>query len=286
MKKFALIGSAGYIAERHMKAIKENGGNLVACLDKVDRMGHIDKYFPEAEMYFDEGRFFDSLFNPVSPENKVDYIVICSPNHTHQYFIITAINKGFDVICEKPITTNTYDINQIDSYNKRRQKNIYSILQLRIHPEILKIKEKYKDKKADIKLIYNTPRGKWYHQSWKGKVDKSGGLAMNIGVHFFDMLIWIFGSVLDIEIIGYSYDYISGILKLERANIEWSLSISMKNKTKRELIINGETIDFTNGFTNLHTKYYSMILSGDAYKIDDAVESIKLCEQIKYLING
>ena len=284
---FALIGSAGYIAERHMKAIKGIDGNLIACLDKFDVMGRIDSYFPDSMFFLKEYDFWKHLEVLKGTNYNVDYVVVCTPNNLHHYFIFQSVERGYNVICEKPMVINTNEIVAIKSLlSKYRDRTVNGILQLRLHPVIKKIKEEFKPmtKKTKVKLEYFTPRGNWYHESWKTKAHMSGGLAMNIGIHFFDMLIWIFGKPEKVRINSYGIGSQTGTIELENAVVNYHLNLSTTLSPKRRLVIDNQDVEFTAGFTELHTESYKQILAGNGFTIEDMEESIKLAEQIRQLI--
>lgn len=288
MKNFILIGSAGYIAERHIKAIKELGHNLIACYDKFDVMGKIDSYFPQAEFFTSKKELLEFI-----PHYKVDYISICTPNYTHHEFIEMGLSNYVDVICEKPMVTKFNYLRSIKIYEDAYGHKAFTILQLRYHPTILKIRKEVMDlpnKRYKINLIYITSRGKWYHKTWKADFDKSGGLTMNIGVHFFDMLLWIFGGVKSFDVDSLSSNSAKGKLNLEKADVEWFLSIDSKDlpnsakyhdqSTYRSIAIDGHEIEFSGGFTDLHTVAYDNIINGNGYGVDDVYNCIKLVNEI------
>jgi UDP-N-acetyl-2-amino-2-deoxyglucuronate dehydrogenase len=236
LKNFAIIGVAGYIAERHLKAIKETGNNLVASLDKNDSVGKIDSYFPESD-FFVEFERFDRHFDKIKRTGtKIDYVSICSPNYLHDSHIRFALRHGADAICEKPIVLNPWNVKALQEIEKETGGKINNILQLRLHPEIIALKNKVdnapKKKKYDIELTYITSRGHWYFISWKGDKQKSGGIATNIGVHFFDMLSWIFGDVQKNIVHISENNRSAGYLELENARIKWFLSVDFDDIPK------------------------------------------------------
>lgn len=295
-KNFALIGAAGYIAPRHMKAIKATGHNLEAALDKFDSVGIIDSYFPDADFFTEPERFdrhLDKLRRKV--DKKTDFVSICSPNYLHDAHIRVALRNGAHAICEKPLVLNPWNLDTLGELEKESGKNIYTILQLRLHPSIVELKEKVKkapkDKVFDIDLTYITSRGNWYFISWKGESDKSGGVATNIGIHFFDMLSWIFGDVKE-NIVHLSEPHTSaGFLQLENARVRWFLSLNSKNlpetvkssgqRTYRSITVEGEEIEFSSGFTDLHTQSYEHILNGGGYGLEDARPSVETVYSIR-----
>ena len=291
-KNFGLIGAAGYIAPRHMRAIKDNKCNLLAAVDPFDSVGIIDSYFPNSSFFVDIERFDRHIDKLRGKSNKIDYISICSPNYLHDSHMRLALRNDCDAICEKPLVINTKNIEYLKKLEDDTGKKINCILQLRHHPTIIEIKDKYKNtsKKVNVTLDYIASRGKWYEYSWKGDYSKSGGLAANIGIHFFDMLSWIFGEFKSIELSKKSSDDISGILRLERANVTWRLSTNKKNLPEsviksglpayRNIVIDGNSLEFSGGFADLHTKSYSEILNGNGYGINDAEPSIRIVNEI------
>jgi UDP-N-acetyl-2-amino-2-deoxyglucuronate dehydrogenase len=293
---FALIGAAGYIAPRHMRAIKDTGNNLVAALDRFDSVGIIDSFFPEAS-FFTETERFDRHLDKLrrSGEEKIDYVSICSPNYLHDAHIRLALRNEANAICEKPIVLNPWNVDALSEIEKESGKNIYTILQLRLHPSIIKLKEQVdngpKDKVYDLDLTYITSRGRWYFISWKGDVQRSGGVATNIGVHFFDMLTWIFGGIKKNDVHVSKEDTAAGYLELEKARVRWYLSLrkdtipaEARNEgmsTYRSITMGGEEIEFSGGFTDLHTETYKDILSGKGFGIQEARKSIEIVHDIR-----
>jgi UDP-N-acetyl-2-amino-2-deoxyglucuronate dehydrogenase len=295
MKNFVLIGAAGYIAPRHMKAIKDTGNNLLAAYDPYDGVGILDSYFPKAS-FFKEFERFDRHLEKIKRSGIIiDYVSICSPNYLHDSHIRYGLRIGADVICEKPIVLNPWNIDGLIELEKEYSNNVYSILQLRHHQSIIDLKEKIdhapKDKIYNIDLNYITSRGLWYHSSWKGDQTKSGGIATNIGIHFFDMLQWVFGPVQNISVDIKTSDTNSGSLNLLRANVKWYLSINSENLPKeakeknfstfRVLKIEDQQIEFSKGFTDLHTLSYQRILGGNGYGLKDAKTSIEIVSQVR-----
>ena len=295
MKKFALIGAAGYIAPRHMKAIKDTGNELVAAFDPYDGVGIMDSHFPNAEFFTEFERFDRQIDKLRRQGTPIDYISICSPNYLHDAHIRFALKSGCDVICEKPLVLNPWNLDAIAEIEKETGKRVYSILQLRLHPSIIALKKKIdegpSDKKYSINLNYITSRGKWYHRSWKGVLEKSGGIATNIGVHFFDMLSWIFGEVKDNSLTFINAETAKGVLQLEKANVTWSLSIDYNEipeeirnqgkRTYRTLKIEGEEIEFSDGFTELHTQSYQEILNGNGFGVMENKNAIEIVSAIR-----
>lgn len=295
MKKFALIGAAGYIAPRHMKAISETGNQLVAAYDPYDGVGIMDSHFPNADFFTEFERFDRHIDKLRRQGNQVDFISICSPNYLHDAHIRFGLRSGCNVICEKPLVLNPWNISALQEIEEETGKRVYTILQLRLHPSIIALREKVvngpKDKVYEIDLKYITSRGKWYHHSWKGDISKSGGIATNIGVHFFDMLFWVFGDVKENTVYQHGTDTASGILRLEKANINWFLSIDynqipenvkLKGKrTFRTLKIEGEEIEFSDGFTELHTHSYREILNNYGFGLSECHKAIEIVSEIR-----
>ncbi len=301
MKKFGLIGAAGYIAPRHMRAIQDTGNQLICALDPYDGGGIIDSFFPEAD-FFTEPERFDRHLDKLRRrgQNKVDYVAICSPNYLHDAHIRMALRNEAHAICEKPLVLNPWNLDALEELEKETGKKIYTILQLRLHPSILALKKKIeeapKDKVYDIDLSYITSRGRWYFFSWKGDTQKSGGVATNIGIHFFDMLSWIFGNLKDLEVTLNQPEKASGILEFARARVNWYLSVDSKDlpaaavdkgkRTFRNLTIEGEALEFSDGFTDLHTLSYQNILAGNGFGIKDARPSVEIAQKIRMMKAG
>jgi UDP-N-acetyl-2-amino-2-deoxyglucuronate dehydrogenase len=295
MKNFALIGAGGYIAPRHMKAVKDTGNNLIAALDKHDSVGILDSYFPEAEFFIEFERFDRHIEKLKRLGTQTDYVAVCSPNYLHDAHIRFGLRIGANVICEKPLVLNPWNIDGLIEIEKETGRKISTILQLRLHPAIIALREKVQKsssgKKYDIDLRYITSRGHWYHISWKGDPQKSGGIATNIGIHFFDMLLWIFGDVKVNEVHQHSPETASGKLELEKANVNWFLSIDANTlpddvkqagkRTFRSLTIDNEAFEFSEGFTELHTRSYEEILKGNGFPVDAARKSIELVHAIR-----
>ncbi len=292
---FALIGAAGYIAPRHLQAIKDTGNNLVAALDKFDSVGIMDSYFPQADFFTEFERFDRHIDKLKRIGQKIDYVSICSPNYLHDSHIRFALRNHADAICEKPLVLNPWNVDALNDIEKETGKRVYTILQLRLHPNIIQLKKEVEaspaDKIFDVDLTYITSRGKWYHHSWKGDEMKSGGIATNIGIHFFDMLLWVFGGLKELKIDRYEADMASGYLELKKARVNWMLSINENNlpaeakskgkRTFRSLKMNGSEIEFSDGFTELHTKSYAEILAGRGFGLEEARPSIELAHQIR-----
>jgi UDP-N-acetyl-2-amino-2-deoxyglucuronate dehydrogenase len=298
MKNFGLIGAAGYIAPRHMKAIKDTGNNLLAALDKFDSVGIIDSYFPDAD-FFVEFERFDRHLEKLKYEKNInlDYISICTPNYLHDAHIRTALRRGADAICEKPLVLNPWNIDKLSNMERETGKKVWNILQLRVHPAIIELKAKIengpKDKIYDIDLTYLTSRGHWYFTSWKGDISKSGGIASNIGVHFYDMLTWIFGDVKKNTVHIHTHDRAGGFLELERARVRWFLSINEDllpedvvkkgQRTFRSITIENEELEFSGGFTDLHTRSYEEILKGNGYGMEATRRAIEIVHDIRHI---
>lgn len=295
MKRFALIGAAGYIAPRHMKAIKETGNLLVAALDKHDNVGILDSYFPACDFFTEFERFDRHLDKLRRQKAAVDYVSICSPNYLHDSHIRFALRHHADAICEKPLVLNPWNVEALAEIEKETGRKVNTILQLRLHPSIIKLREAVlagdPSKVHEINLNYITSRGNWYHVSWKGEDAKSGGVVTNIGIHFFDMLIWIFGDVISVSVKNANEKTVEGTMQLARAKVNWLLSVDseklpaqVKEKGKatyRSLQMEGNEIEFSEGFTDLHTESYKHILSGAGFGLSDAKPSIDLIYQIR-----
>ena len=298
MKNFVLIGAAGYIAPRHMRAIKDTGNNLIAALDKCDSVGIIDSYFPEAD-FFTEFERFDRHIDKIKRRGqKVDFVSITTPNYLHDAHIRFALRSGADAICEKPLVLNPHNIDQLKVIENETGKKVNNILQLRLHPSIIALKEKVAkeleqnpSKIYDIDLTYLTSRGKWYFVSWKGDEAKSGGIASNIGVHFYDMLCWIFGDVEENIVHLKTPDTNAGGFKLKHANVRWFLSVNYNYipqdvkesglTTFRSITVDGDEIEFSGGFKDLHTRSYEEILKGNGFGLDEAYGSIRTVSTIR-----
>jgi UDP-N-acetyl-2-amino-2-deoxyglucuronate dehydrogenase len=297
-KNFALIGAAGYIAPRHMKAIKETGHNLVAALDANDTVGILDSYFPEAR-FFTEFERFDRFVDLMRRKgDRVDYVSIASPNYLHDSHIRFALRVGAHAICEKPLVVNPWNAEGLRTLEAESGRRVFTILQLRLHPSIIALREKVAAERAadaaarfDVDLTYITSRGAWYFASWKGEEKKSGGIAPNIGIHFFDMLTWVFGKVEESELTFLRHDAGCGVLRFGDATVRWFLSLNSAHlpaqaaakgqRTFRSITLGGEEIEFSEGFTDLHTESYRHILSGGGFGIDDAIPSIELAHSIR-----
>lgn len=295
MKKFALIGVGGYVAPRHLKAIKDTGNTLVAALDKHDSVAVMDDYFPEAHFFTEFERFDRHLEKQKRIGQKVDFVSVCSPNYLHDAHVRFGLRLGADVICEKPIVLNPWNIDALAEIEMETGNRVFTILQLRHHPAIIALKKKVEaaapNKKFNVNLQYITSRGRWYQHSWKGDIQKSGGIATNIGVHFFDMLIWVFGNVVNNKVLANDIFKASGELELENANINWTLSIDENDlpvtikvagkRTFRSLTINEEAIEFSDGFSDLHIQSYAAIIAGNGFSLLESRKAIELVARIR-----
>ena len=281
MSKFALIGAAGYIAEKHLKAIKNTGGDLVACLDPHDSVGILDSYFPNASFFTEFERFDRHLEKLARSGMGVSYVSICSPNYLHDAHIRFAMRIGAHAICEKPLVIAPWNIDALNQISEEYDKSIYSILQLRLHPEIIKLKKEIKKSKGkvNITLHYNAPRGTWYQYSWKADIVKSGGMVTNIGIHLFDILLYVFGKCNDYKVMTNKPDLANGTLKLDHANVDWQLST--KGRAMRILQIENEYIDLSKDMNSLHTESYKEILKGKGWTPEDARPAIDLAYRIR-----
>lgn len=290
--RFALIGAAGYIAPKHMQAIYACEGELVAALDKSDSVGILDSYFPNAHFFTEFERFDRHIDKLRRKDEGVDFVSICSPNYLHDAHIRFALKSGADAICEKPLVLNPWNLDALSEIEQECGQKIYTILQLRLHPTIIALKNSTdRSKKAKVKLTYITSRGRWYFHSWKGEISKSGGIATNIGIHFFDMLIWIYGSVKRSELRIHKEEKVGGFLELEGASIEWFLSVDYNDlppqvvakgqRTYRKIEVDDKEVEFSEGFTSLHTLSYKEILRGCGFGIEESRQSIELAHCIR-----
>lgn len=294
-KRFALIGAAGYIAPRHMQAIKTCGHQLVSAYDKNDSVGIIDRFFPDADFFTEFERFDRHLEKLKRKDIPVEYIVVCSPNYLHDAHIRFGLRYGADVICEKPLVLNPWNIDGLQESEKETGHKVNTILQLRLHESFMALKDRVSsspdDQVYDVDLTYLTSRGKWYYASWKGDLSKSGGIATNIGIHFFDLLSWVFGPVQKSIVHLHTHDRAAGFIQLKKARVRWFLSINfdclpaeVKAKgltTYRSIKIDGEEFEFSDGFTELHTKSYQAILNGKGFGLQENRTAIKMCYDIR-----
>lgn len=296
MKNFALIGASGYIAPRHLKAIKDTNNDLIAALDRFDSVGIMDSYFPDADFFVEPERF-DRHLEKLRYDKGInlDYVSICTPNYLHDSHIRMALRRGADAICEKPLVLNPWNLDALQKMEAESGKRVWNILQLRLHQSIIDLKKKVdaapKDKVFDVDLTYLTSRGNWYYTSWKGDESKSGGIATNIGVHFYDMLSWIFGAVKQNIVHVQTHDRSAGYLEFERARVRWFLSINFDvlpeeikatgQRTYRSITIEGEELEFSEGFTDLHTRIYEGVLDGKGFGLEDARQAIEIVHNIR-----
>lgn len=295
MKNFVLIGAAGFVAPRHMRAIRETGNTLLAALDKNDSVGVIDSHFPETAFFTEFERFDRYVSKLVHEGTKIDYVSVCTPNYLHDAHIRFGLRIGADVICEKPLVLNPWNLEALQEMEEQSGKRVNTILQLRLHPIIQQLKKEVDnapaDKIYDVDLTYITSRGNWYYTSWKGNKEKSGGIATNIGVHFFDMLYWIFGDVKENVVHLHTHDRAAGYLEFEKARVRWFLSINYDTipeaikltgaRTYRSITIDGKELEFSEGFTDLHTLSYQSILQGECYGLADAAPAIEITHAIR-----
>jgi UDP-N-acetyl-2-amino-2-deoxyglucuronate dehydrogenase len=297
LKNFAITGVGGYIAPRHLQAVRDTGHRLLAALDPHDAVGVLDRYFDDV-VYFREFERFDRFVEKVrrkGDSERVHYVSICSPNYLHDAHIRFALRVGADAICEKPLVLNPWNLDALAELEAETGRRVFNILQLRVHPSIVALRERMARerpaKPLDIDLTYITSRGNWYLTSWKGDQDKSGGIASNIGIHFFDMLTWVFGPVQEAELHLTDPKRAAGMLRLERAVVRWFLSVEKRdlpdaaraqNKTTyRSLTIGGEEVEFSDGFAELHTSVYRAILAGGGFGIEDARASVNLVHRLR-----
>jgi UDP-N-acetyl-2-amino-2-deoxyglucuronate dehydrogenase len=296
MKNFGLTGLAGYIAPRHLQAIKDTGNRLVAAVDPHDSVGIIDSYFPQAS-FFTEVERFDRHLEKIRRQNNgsgIDYLTICSPNNLHDAHIRMALRVGADAICEKPLVLNPWNLDMLQELEADYGQRVWTILQIRVHPLIQQLKEKLElepsGKRHKVRLTYITGRGMWYHYSWKGQHEQSGGIGTNIGIHFFDLLMWLFGRPDTVEMHLREDNRMGGFLELPNADVEWFLSLEPKDipdntddsqRTYRSITVDGEEVEFSGGFTDLHTRVYEETLAGNGFGIEDSRPSIELVHKLR-----
>jgi len=293
---FALIGAAGYIAPRHMQAIRDTGHNLVAACDKSDSVGILDRYSHDVD-FFTEFERLDrhaERLRRMGEEHRIHYVTICSPNYLHDAHMRFALRIGADALCEKPLVLNPWNLDALKELEEETGHRVYTVLQLRVHPALKALKEKIAaeppDRIHDVVLSYVTSRGKWYYFSWKGDLNKSGGVGTNIGIHFFDMLTWIFGSIKSIQIFLDRAGKASGYLELQRARVRWFLSLDRHDlppeadgkTTFRSVTVDGQEVEFSEGFTDLHTLIYREMLAGRGFGIDEARPSVEIAHRIRH----
>lgn len=300
MKNFALIGASGYIAPRHMQAIRDTGNDLVAALDPNDSVGILDSFFPQADFFVEFERFDRHIDKLRRSGKKIDFVSITSPNYLHDAHIRFALRNGAHAICEKPLVLNPWNVDALGEIEKETGKKVYNILQLRLHPSLLELKAKVQaelkenpDRLYTVDLTYLTSRGRWFFISWKGEEKKSGGIASNIGIHFFDMLSWIFGPVQENISHIKQDDTNAGFMRLKNAEVRWFLSVNYdyipeeikaKNqRTYRSILVDGQEIEFSGGFTDLHTQSYKAILEGQGFGLEEARSSIETVAAIRNL---
>lgn len=296
MTNFALTGLAGYIAPRHLQAIRDTGGRLVAAVDPHDSVGLIDAYFPDAA-FFTEVERFDrhlELLRRGPEADRVQFVSVCSPNHLHDAHIRLALRTGADAICEKPLVLNPWNLDGLAEIEAETGRRVYTVLQLRVHPALVALRERLlaePDRRHAVRLTYVTTRGTWYRYSWKGDPNKSGGVATNIGVHFFDLLQWLFGPVRSHAVHLLEPDRAGGVLDLDRADVQWFMSLDTADlpesaagaqPTYRSITVDGEEIEFSGGFRDLHTLVYERTLAGQGFGIEDARASIELVHEIRH----
>lgn len=296
MANFLLIGACGYIAPRHLQAIKDVNGNLLAALDPHDSAGHMDKYFPDVAFFTEFERFERYTEKLLHDGIKIDYVTVCSPNYLHDAHCRFGMRIGADVICEKPLAINTWNIEMLQEMEESTGRRVNVIQQLRLHPAIVALRDRVLAgpvaHRYRVELSYVTPRGPWYQVSWKGDEEKSGGMLMNLGVHFFDMLLWIFGPAEKMSGVIKCLDTLGAIctLRLERANVTWALStrqgLPIPNPALRQLVVDGEVVDFSQGFTELHTESYRQIMAGNGFGCADALPAIGLIHELKGRTKG
>jgi UDP-N-acetyl-2-amino-2-deoxyglucuronate dehydrogenase len=295
MSNFALIGAAGYIAPRHLKAIRDTGGKLLAAYDPNDSVGVLDSYFPEVD-FFTEFERFDRHLDKLKRSGKaIDFVSICSPNYLHDAHIRFGLRLGANVICEKPLVLNPWNVKALQENETETGKKVNTILQLRLHPAIQNLRKQVQEsaKMYELDLTYITARGNWYYSSWKGEPQKSGGIATNIGIHFFDMLLWVFGPLKKNTVHLNTHDRAAGYLELEQAKVRWFLSINADTlpneakeagiRTHRAITMDGQLIEFSDGFADLHTLSYQQILQGNGFGLADALPAVELTHEIRNL---
>lgn len=298
MTRFAIIGAAGYIAPRHLQAIREVGGELTVALDRHDSVGILDSHFPQAK-FFTEFERFDRHVEKERREGRgLDYVSIVSPNYLHDAHCRFALRAGADAICEKPLVINPWNIEGLRAVEQDTGRRINTILQLRLHPSVIALRERVRERlerdpghRFTASLDYVTSRGAWYHSSWKGDEAKSGGITVNIGIHFFDMLLWVFGPVVEMSVEQVGPERARGSLRFANADVDWFLSIDVNDvpadvlargqRTYRNIMVDGESVEFSGGFTDLHTQSYQKILAGEGFGLDEAEPSIALVHEIR-----
>ena len=294
---FALTGAAGFVAPRHLKAIRDTGNRLVAAVDPHDAVGVLDKYFFDVRFFTEIERFdrhLEKLRRGVEGE-RVDYVSICSPNYLHDAHIRMALRAGAHAICEKPLVINPWNLDALGELEQETGRRVHTVLQLRLHPQLVALRDRIRQEPAskvhDVSLTYVTARGRWYEVSWKGSDERSGGVATNIGIHLFDLLLWLFGPVTACEVHAHELRRMGGYLELERARVRWFLSTEAADlpfapepgtkTTHRSITVDGAEIEFSDGFTDLHTRVYEEALAGRGFGLDDSRPSIELSRRIR-----
>lgn len=296
-KNFAMLGVGGYVAPRHLKAINDTGNRLVAAADPFDSVGILDRFFPDAKFFTEIERFDRHLekLRRRDEASQLHYMTVCSPNYLHDAHVRLALRLNAHAICEKPLVISPWNLDQLVELEEEHGRNVYTVLQLRLHKPLVELKAKLEEggkrSKVDVDLTYITRRGQWYHHSWKGSQEKSGGLAMNIGIHFFDLLSWLFGDVEASEVHLHEPKRMAGALELEWARVRWFLSVDRDDLPQscveagrpafRSITIDGEELDFSSGFTDLHTRVYEDVLAGGGFRVKDAYPSISLVHAIR-----
>lgn len=295
MYRFGLVGVGGFVAPRHLKAIKDTGNRLIAALDPNDSVGVLDSYFPDARFFTEVERFDRFLEKRRREGEQIDYISICTPNYLHDAHIRMALRVRAHAICEKPLVINPWNLDALSEIEAEYDRHVYTILQLRLHPALIELRQRIQtsppDARFDVSLTYATQRGPWYDISWKGNEEKSGGVAMNIGIHFFDLCIWLFGGMNEQAVYLRDPRRMSGVLELERATVRWFLSIDADDlpegtraagkRAFRSLTIDGEEVEFSEGFGDLHTRVYEEVFAGRGFRVNDARPSIGLVHDIR-----
>jgi UDP-N-acetyl-2-amino-2-deoxyglucuronate dehydrogenase len=296
-KNFAITGVAGYVAPRHLKAIKDTGNRLVAAVDPNDSVGILDRFFSDVRFFTEFERFdrHSEKLRRTGEDHRIHFVSICSPNYLHDAHVRFALRIGADAICEKPLVLNPWNIDALEELQHESGRRVNTVLQLRVHPSLIALKQKIDSetiaKRHDVDLTYITSRGLWYLVSWKGQVERSGGLATNIGIHFFDLLIWLFGPIQSSEVHISTNEKVGGYMELEKANVRWFLSIDSRDippdvsaagqTTHRSITIDGEAVEFSGGFTDLHTEVYRRTLAGEGFGLADARPSIQAVHDIR-----
>ena len=294
MSNFALTGLAGYVAPRHLRAIAETGHRLVAAMDPHDSVGVLDQYFPDAA-FFTEFERFDRHLEKLrrgSEGERVEWVSVCSPNHLHDAHVRLALRVGAHALCEKPLVLNPWNLDVLQDLEREYGRRVHTVLQLRVHPALLALRDRLRasERRHAVRLTYVATRGRWYHYSWKGDPQRSGGIATNIGIHLFDLLLWLFGGVRRYEVHAAAPDRMGGVLELERADVRWFLSIRADDlpgsiadgqTTHRSITVDGEEVEFSGGFRDLHTRVYEETLAGRGFGIEEARPSIELVHALR-----